>query len=105
MKRAIFVLMCLFHFTTMAQEVDVNQFSLIETTEFIEEPKDLLDHIKHLEPNETLVLVTFEKSSGELLDHVTITRKALMEIFKRSKFEQRYFMVLIDKKAIVYMDL
>jgi len=105
MKKSIFVLICLFHFTIMAQQIDINQFSLIETAEFIEEPKDLLGHVKNLKPDHPVVFVTFEKRSGELLDHATITKKALMEIFSRSNFEQRYFVVLIDEKAIFYMDL
>ncbi|TXN37847.1 hypothetical protein FVB32_06035 [Flagellimonas hymeniacidonis] len=104
MKNILIALMAFYCGTTWAQVQDVEKFALIETSEFIEEPKDVLAHIVNLKSKDSLELITFLKTNGELAEHGTITKKALTEILERTNFRNRYFVVLIDKTAIFYLD-
>lgn len=82
----------------------LERLQLIESSYSIAYPRELVKELIGLKDNDSVGLITFSKSSGKVLGHVEVTKKDVLNELKKTGFEERYFVLLIDKKAIFYLD-
>ncbi len=99
----LFIAVCTIDLSLMAQSPEVQKLQLIKTSEYLDAPGGLSRSLEHLKERDSVVLITFAKESGALLEHGAVTKKKLLEELKATHFIHRYFVVLIGKKAIFYI--
>ncbi|TAI49481.1 hypothetical protein [Flagellimonas allohymeniacidonis] len=104
MKNAVLALFGVLSLVAQGQNQELEKLRLIENSVHIEEPKGILPHTRQLKPLDSLVLITFSKTTGELLEHKMITKGTLIRDLDLNQFQYYYFVVLIDRTAIFYMD-
>ncbi|WP_131819071.1 hypothetical protein [Flagellimonas flava] len=80
------------------------QLQLIETSEHLDDPYDLIGELQLLQAHDNLALITFSKASGELLDYCNTNKESVLIDLQTTGFQKRFFVVLVDKKAIFYLD-
>ncbi|RDY60872.1 hypothetical protein [Flagellimonas nanhaiensis] len=104
MKKLLFGFFGLFQLTVVAQTQEIEKLRLVETSEFIQEPKDILTHLDYLQEKDSVVLITFLKLNGMLLEHGSISKRELLKTLEKTHFRNRYFVVLLGKKAVFYLE-
>lgn len=91
-------------FPLNAQVPIPDKFKLIESAIHISEPFEIEKKLMRLMDKDSVVLITFSKSTGVMLNHVQTTKTEVLYDLAVTGFVQRYFVLLIDRKAIIYMD-
>lgn len=99
----LFIALCAIGLSGMAQSPEVQKLQLIKTSEYLEAPGNLIGSLEHLKERDSVVLITFAKRNGTLLEHGAVTKKKLLEELGTTHFIHRYFVVLIGTKAIFYI--
>jgi len=82
----------------------LERLQLIESSHNISNPGELEKVLVALKDNDIVALITFSKFSGALLEHGQVTKMEVLNELENTGFEERYFVLLIDKKAIFYLD-
>lgn len=86
-----------------AQHPITKKLKKVQSSKYLSIPQDIKKELLPLMDKDSVVLITFSKVTGGMLNHVQTTKKEVLYDLAVTGFEQRYFVLLIDRKAIIYM--
>ncbi|MFT4755074.1 MAG: hypothetical protein ACI85Q_002639 [Salibacteraceae bacterium] len=76
----------------------------VQSSKYISTPNEILKELMPLMEKDSVVLISFSKSNGVMQQHIQTTKKVVLQDLATTGFKQRYFVLLIDRKAIVYFE-
>ncbi|SNY95342.1 hypothetical protein [Flagellimonas pacifica] len=80
------------------------KLKLIETSQHMSSPNELHTALKLVKEKDTIALITFSKSSGELLEYKNVSKKFVINDLINTGYKNRYFVVLVGSQAIFFLD-
>lgn len=107
MKRLLlFSLLALLFINTYSYaQLPVSQeLRLIEDAVHIPNPSDIREELQTIKDQDSITLILFSKKEGVLMGHHKMTKSMLLSELKSTGFKNRYFVALIRKKAIFYLN-
>jgi len=96
----------LFAFTSYGQHQDyfVQQLNLIDSAIILKNPNELVLHLEKLPEEETVIMISFSKKTGNLERHEVLEQTEIIKLLESHYFDHRFFMVLIDSTAIFHIE-
>ncbi len=80
------------------------ELQLIEDAVHISNPSGIREELQSYKDQDSITLILFSKKDGVLIGHQKITKSTLLLELESTGFIDRYFVVLIRKKAIFYLN-
>lgn len=96
--------MLLIYLPVLSQNSIIEKLDKVEQSKTISQPKEIWTALLPLKDKDSVVLITFSKSSGAMLFHGQTTKKEVLGDLNATGFKHRYFVLLIDRKAILFLN-
>ena len=106
MKNYFFTIsmLLLLQFPLQAQQTVTENLDQVESSKYITRPDDIKADLLPLMDTDSVTLITFSNCSGALLNHTQLSKKEVLRDLNMTGFKERYFILLIDNKAVIYMN-
>lgn len=106
MNKSFFIILglILLQVPLQAQVPIIEQLKQVKSSKHISIPHDIEKELNPYLDKDSVAIITFSKATGKMLNHLQTTKKEVLCDLEKTGFKQRYFMLLIDSKAIIYMD-
>ena len=88
----------------LAQIAIPKEFALVETAQHIKEPAEIRTVVDSLHDSDSLVITTFSKATGGIIEYKKITKATLLSDLAMTGFRERYFMIIVGANAIFYLN-